>query len=65
MGKPAASPPAKGGGGPQGATSQVPAAGRGCQLPARALGADLKRQDPAPNSWSLAGTQQQQHPELG
>lgn len=56
MGEPAASPPCRERGGRSIQPGGFPAVGRGCQLPASALGEDLEGQDPAPNSGNLART---------
>lgn len=56
MGEPAASPPRRECRGRNEQPREFPEAGRGCQLLIGALGADLKRQDLAPNSGNLLGT---------
>lgn len=56
MGEPAASPPCRECRGRNEQSRGFLEAGRGCQLLARTLEADLKLQDPARNSGNLAGT---------
>lgn len=56
MGEPGASPPRRACRGRNEQSRGFLEAGRGCQLLARALEADLKLQDPVRNSGNLAGT---------